>query len=85
MNEYYKTDIDAEFCLIDCGILRDTRGRFLPGHKILSPRDTITGRFVSVESMEKQDDKYSMVRREVDRLLDIKFKTAKQLLEENGG
>lgn len=58
MNDYYKTDIDAEFCLIDCGILRDAKGRFLPSHKILSPRDIVTGRFISVESMVKQDDAY---------------------------
>ena len=63
--------------------MRDKQGRFIPGHTAIPKRDTTTGQFVSVNSMGKQDDKYSMVRRKVDRLLDLKFKTAKQLLEEN--
>ena len=62
--------------------MRDNRGRFTHGHKALSKRDGVTGRFISVESMENKTE-YTMVEHKVYRLLDLKFKTGKQLLEEN--
>jgi len=62
--------------------LRDKQGRFLHGHKPLPKRNAKTGRFVSNNSMENKTE-YTMVEQKIDRLLDLKFKTGKQLLEEN--
>jgi len=34
--------------------MRDKKGKFLPGHKILAPRDKVTGRVISFAEFKQR-------------------------------
>jgi hypothetical protein len=48
--------------------LRDSKGRFVKGHRFLPSRDSRTGKFVKKNPMDLES-RYSMVSKEVDVFL----------------